>query len=92
LFIPEPPKFDQLACTFGALQNMQVLWIRKIQLFRGIHPSFQCVVVDAADSVRVRMSFENVLLKLLKEQRVVIIILRKRQMLVHRILLDPRSV
>ena len=40
-------------------------------------------MVDTAIAFRIRVFFEDVLLKLLKEQRVIVIILEKRLTLVH---------
>ena len=77
LRIPELPKFDQLARTLGALQDMQILWIGKIQLFWSEYPRFQSGVVDTANAFRIRVFFEDVLLKLFKEQCIVVIILKK---------------
>jgi hypothetical protein len=81
--ISEPAKFDQLPRTLGALQNMQVFGIREIQLLGRIHPRFQGGVVDTANALGIRVFFEDVLLKLLKEQRIIVIILQKRLTLVH---------
>jgi hypothetical protein len=65
---------------------MQILWICKIQLFWRVHPRFQDDVVDAANAIRVRVFFEDMLLELLEKQRIVVIILEKRLTLVHGIL------
>jgi hypothetical protein len=62
---------------------MHVLWIGEIQFFGGIHPRFQGGVVDTSNALRIRVFFEYVLLKLLKEQRIIVIILQKRLTLVH---------
>ena len=83
LLVPEPTKFDQLPRALGALQDVEVLWIGKIQLLGRVHPRFQSGMVDTANALRIRVFFEDVLLKLLKEQRVIVIILEKRLMLVH---------
>ena len=83
LLVPEPAKFDQLPRTLGALQDMQVFWIGEIQLLGRVHPRFQGGVVDTANALRIRVFFEDVLLKLLKEQRIIVIILEKRLTLVH---------
>jgi hypothetical protein len=40
-------------------------------------------MVDTANALRIRVFFEDVLLKLLKEQRIIVIILQKRLTLVH---------
>ena len=77
LRIPQLTKFDQLTRTLGALQDMQIFWIGKIQLFWSEHPGFQSGVVDTANAFRIRVFFEDVLLKLLKEQCIVVIILKK---------------
>ena len=83
LFVPEPTKFDQLPRALGALQDVEVLWIGKIQLLGRVHPRFQSGMVDTANALRIRVFFEDVLLKLLEEQRIVFIILEKRLTLVH---------
>ena len=83
LRVSEPAKFDQLTRTFGALQDMQIFRIGEIKLFWGIHPLFQGGMVDTANALRVRVFFEDMLLKLLKEQRIIVIILEKRLTLVH---------
>ena len=83
LFLPEPTKFDQFPRTLGALQDMQVLWIGEIQFLGRVHPRFQGGMVDTSDALRIRVFFEDVLLKLLEEQRIIVIILQKRLTLVH---------
>ena len=83
LLVPEPTKFDQLPRALGALQDVEVLWIGKIQLLGRVHPRFQSGMVDTANALRIRVFFEDVLLKLLKEQRIIVIILEKRLTLVH---------
>jgi hypothetical protein len=65
---------------------MQIFRVGKIKLFRGIDPLFQIGAVDTANALRIRVFFEDVLLKLLKEQRIIVIILEKRLTLVHGIL------
>jgi hypothetical protein len=40
LLVPEPTKFDQLPRALGALQDVEVLWIGKIQLFGASTPTF----------------------------------------------------
>ncbi len=77
LRIPELSKFDQLPRTLGALQDMQILWIGKIQLFWSEYPGFQSCAVNTANAFRIRVCFEDVLLKLLKEQGIVVVILKK---------------
>jgi hypothetical protein len=83
LLVPETTKFDQLPRALGALQDVEVLWIGKIQLLGRVHPRFQSGMVDTANALRIRVFFEDVLLKLLKEQRIIVIILQKRLTLVH---------
>ncbi len=59
----------------------------KDQAFLGvIDPLFQSGAVNTTNALRVRVLFENMLLKLLKKQRIVVIILEKRLTFVHGIL------
>jgi hypothetical protein len=83
LLISPLSKFDQLPRTLGALQDMQVFWVGEIQFLGRVHPHFQGGMVDTANALRIRVFFEDVLLKLLKEQRIIVIILEKRLTLVH---------
>ena len=71
---------------------MQVLRVRKIQLSWRVHPRFQNDVVDTANALRIGVFFEDVLLKLLKRQRIVVIILEKRLTLVLGFLPGSRSI
>ena len=92
MLIPKLAKLDQLARTLGALKDVQISWVSEIQQFGPINPGFECGMVDAVDPVWVGIIVEDVLLELLKEQRIVLIILRKRLTLVHGILPGPGSV
>jgi hypothetical protein len=62
---------------------MEIFWIGKIKLLRIVHPGFQGRMVNAAFSSRIRIFFEDMLLKLLEKQRVIVIIPQKRPTLVH---------
>jgi hypothetical protein len=52
LLIPKLAKFDQLTRALGALQDMQILWIRKGQLFRREHPRLQSCAVIRLDELK----------------------------------------
>jgi hypothetical protein len=54
---------------------VEILGIGKIKFLRGVNPRLQRRMVDTADPLRIGMFFEDVLLKLLEEQRVIVIIL-----------------
>jgi hypothetical protein len=80
------PQFDQLAGAFRSFQDVKILGIGEVELLWRVDPGFQSGVIDAAFALRVRIPFKDVLLKLLKEPRIIPIIPEKRLPLVHEIL------
>src|SRR5581483_8978509 len=78
-------EFDQFAGAFSAFQDMEVLGIGEVELLGRVDPGLQSFVVDAAFALRIRIPFEDVLLKPLEELRIVLI-LGKKLTFVHEIL------
>jgi hypothetical protein len=70
---------------------MKIFRVRQIQPFGMEYPSLKRGVIEAADTVGIRIVFEDVLLKLLEEKRVVLIILRLRLPLFHESLPGSQS-
>jgi hypothetical protein len=56
---------------------VKIFGIREVKLFRGADPFLQSRMVEAAFSLRIRISLENMLLELFKKQRVILIVLKE---------------
>jgi hypothetical protein len=71
----EPAQFKQIARALGTFQNVQIPGIGEIELFRISRPYFKCSAVEAAGTVGIRVLFEDMLPELLKQERIVVIVL-----------------
>jgi hypothetical protein len=67
LLIPELSKLKEFARTLRTFQHMKIFVIRQIQLFGMKHPSLKRGVIEAANTVGIRIVFEDMLLKLLEK-------------------------
>ena len=79
----EFPQLKKFARTLRTFQHMKIFGIRQIKSFGVKHPRLKGGVIEAADTVWIRVVFEDMLLKLLEKKGVVLIILRMRPPLFH---------
>jgi hypothetical protein len=77
------PKLHQLASTFSALEDVQIVQLYKIRVAWGINESLEGGVIRAPDPLGIRIVFERIPLESLEESCIVVIVFRWGSKIVH---------